>query len=953
MAKKSTEELLKTGLEHLGRFAFYTRDNPFLSSRAAVSPSQSHRRLLTELLEGERTASAWLKSRQARQLLGTVKIGSVPRDVQLVAREGELVVGVESVHAFLQAELFWWMVSILWTVAVAATIEPLLGEGVMGFRFHEAFLKDPATSGVMFRDQHRAHERWQSFPSKIAAANPGEILAANTLDIRAFYYSVNVRPGRIISRFFEAKGERVPQARAVRALTTLLDALHLRFAQRCAEVKPRRGDLGTEGRCPLPVGLPSSQVLGNMLMSLVLDDLGEAPQTLAAAAYADDVIVMTRSLLDLDEKPADYFHRLGFADAEEPYPLRGESTKGLAHLTLLLEKSGTSYSRHASEDGESEAAEELLGGGEGNWDPYIDSEDSPDWGGRLRTVLRAPHRRDRVPRELRREILRLLDEVRVGLPPEEVKERFERLVDEFDHGIFIALRPYWAELIVVGLVASGPPIIAELTELLQRVSESLMMPEGSTEEGRAALIFGLRASWIQALAQALAVATGPEEQDILESEYPELELGEKPLDTHALLRYARRIRQRRLIHNSLVAVPLAEFTDWKGRLIGGDSFAEFLEWSSEAHPEGDPQGLAEAVEAAARFIGLHEACLAIHLWAGSPDGAWDDESFAVLAAQPLIHEALVADLRERAKVLLGDVEEDENEAQEHADEPYPLRVAMPSMRVRDDHLEALLEDDHERLGEIVTTSRSALQKVVLSAANDDVQLLVLPEWSIVGQLLPWMMERASHSQMAIVGGGAPEVIGGRYLNRLWTGLPLTDEAGHRACLVPPPRQKRFLSPVERKTIAAAGVEPAPARDQASVFYWNEVRLASLICFEFADINVRQRLRFAVDIVTVSSLNRDWRYFESIQDATARDDYCLTVCVNTGALPGTRIVRPTRSEMAVVASVHGADRPAVISKLIDLRPILAAQADHAAPADVLAVDPIDDVKLDDYKPFPPY
>jgi hypothetical protein len=207
--------------------------------------------------------------------------------------------------------------------------------------------------------------------------------------------------------------------------------------------------------------------------------------------------------------------------------------------------------------------------------------------------------------------------------------------------------------------------------------------------------------------------------------------------------------------------------------------------------------------------------------------------------------------------------------------------------------------------------------------------------------------------MAIVGGGVPEVIAGHYRNLLWTGLPLTDKAGHRACLVPPPRQKRFLSPAEQKLITSAGVKPAVIRSPVSVFYWGEIRIASLICFEFADIEVRRKLRFSTDIITVSSLNRDWRYFESIQDATTRDDYCLTICVNTGALPGTRIVRPTKSEMAVVASVHGADRPALISKLIDLRPILAAQVSGRAPVEILATEPIDDVGLADYKPFPPY
>jgi hypothetical protein len=953
MAKTATEDLLQTGLEHLGRFAFYTRDNPFVSSRAALSPTKAQRQLLGELLDGDRGAGDWLKGAQARKLLASIKVGSVPRDVQMVADDGELVVGVESVHAFLQAELFWWMVSILWTITIAPLIEPLLGEGVIGFRFHPGFMEDPATSGVMFREPYASHAWWEKFPSRIAVKHPGEILAANTLDISDFYYSVDQRPGRIISRFFEVKGQPLPKIRALKVLTILLDALHRRFAQRCADARPRPDQLGGEGSCPLPVGLPSSRVLANMLMSLVLGDIDAAPDTLASAAYADDIIVMTQSLLDLDEKPADYFERLGLASAHDPYPLNTPSAEGLAHLTMSLEKSGTSYSRSTVEEDE-QAAEETIGA-EGNWDPYIESADSPDWGGRLRTVLRAPHRRDRVPKELRREIMRLLDEVRVGLPLEEVKERFDKLTEELDAVLFVALRPYWAELMVIGFLAGGTQVVVELTGLLSQVCETMKMPDGSTEEGRAALVFGLRASWIQALAQAIAVASGPVEQALLVEEAPELDLAGKPLDTKNLLRYAGRIRARRLIPSEFVAAPLAEFIAWKGRLIGGNSFNRFLEWFMRNHPDGDAKGLADAVKGATRFIALHEACLAIHLWAGNAQASWEEQSFAVLAAQPLIEPDLVADLRARAKVLLGEETkleaEEDKEAGEDPDPSYPLRIAMPSIQIDKDHLEVLLSDDRDRLGEIITTSRSALQKVVLTAVGDD--LLVLPEWAIPGQLLPWLMDVASQNQMAIVGGSAPEIVGKEYRNQLWTGLPLTDSAGHRACLVPPPRQKNFLSPAEQKAITAAGKTAAPSPVTVSVFRWGEVRLASLICFEFADINVRQQLRFAADILTVSSLNRDWRYFEAIQDATTRDDYVLTVCVNTGALPGTRIVRPTKSEMAVAAAVHGADRPAVISKLIDLRPILAAQTNHQAPEEVLTTEPMDGVLLKHYKPFPPY
>ena len=65
-----------------------------------------------------------------------------------------------------------------------------------------------------------------------------------------------------------------------------------------------------------------------------------------------------------------------------------------------------------------------------------------------------------------------------------------------------------------------------------------------------------------------------------------------------------------------------------------------------------------------------------------------------------------------------------------------------------------------------------------------------------------------------------------------------------------------------------------------------------------------RLRAGADLLTVSSLNKDWRYFDAIQESTTRDNYCLTLCVNTGAFPGTKLMRPTSSAMAVAASVHG-------------------------------------------------
>jgi hypothetical protein len=170
--------------------------------------------------------------------------------------------------------------------------------------------------------------------------------------------------------------------------------------------------------------------------------------------------------------------------------------------------------------------------------------------------------------------------------------------------------------------------------------------------------------------------------------------------------------------------------------------------------------------------------------------------------------------------------------------------------------------------------------------------------------------------------------------------------------VPPPREKAFLSPHEEAALNAAGIGRGPAPPPVPTYSWHGITFASLLCFEFADITTRQTLRRSADVLTVSSLNRDWRYFDAIQSATTRDNYCLTVCVNTGAYPGTRIMRPTGSEKAVIASVHGSDDPTVVSRLIDLAPIVAARIAWRRPADVFSHVPSDDASLDDYKPLPP-
>jgi len=278
---------------------------------------------------------------------------------------------------------------------------------------------------------------------------------------------------------------------------------------------------------------------------------------------------------------------------------------------------------------------------------------------------------------------------------------------------------------------------------------------------------------------------------------------------------------------------------------------------------------------------------------------------------------------------------------------------MPSMPVSHDQLQVLIDADWAAHGAIASESRDATMHVALTAIQRRANVLVLPEWSVLPELVPWLMERSAAEQMLTIAGQAPTLRSGMYSNLLWVGIPLVDSDSRRACLVPPPRDKTYLSPHEQIPLRVGGIQQAPKGGSVPSYTWSGLTFASLLCFEFADIATRQLLRDSADLLTVSSLNRNWRYFGAIQEATTRDNYCLTVCVNTGAYPGTQIMRPTVSAKALAASVHGSDDATVVTRVIDMTPIVAARARGMHPNDFhFAHEPTDDASLADYKPMPP-
>jgi predicted amidohydrolase len=944
--KPTTQHLLKTAEQHLARFAFFTRDNPFLSSRAAFRLEDRHRRALGELLEGRASVDVWLDETLGRQLRRGLAVGCVPRDLQLVTTEDGPAVGVESVHAFLHGPVFWWLVSILWTMVVGRQLDPKLGDQVIGYRLARKFVANQERHGVMFQEPTAAYDRWKRVPLGVARDYVGETLGATTLDIRSFYYAVEAPPTEILTAV--RKEVRAPaRSRQVMVLTQLLDALHAEFASRLAATQPRAED--DPPAAPLPVGLPSSRVLANVIMFLAVRDLVQQGEVLGAAAYADDIVVVSRELPQVGDTAAAHLARLGVIDDTEA--LCSPNAERLAHLKVGLEKSSTALVRVVNEDEKPAEPDEPA-----DIDPYIEADPSPEWDGVLRTVLRVPYRRERMPRQIVTTLRRLVDEIRVGLDREEATSRFVELIDDLDSATLVAIRPYWAELLVAACASLGPDALGKMTHQFHDVASSLVAPRWANSDLIDALHFGLRTSWIHAAAQALSVTTGRATRDAIAVENETLiaEGRMGSLGARSIAVYANRLRSARLVAPGFVAPPLAEFSDWAGPLIGEGSAQGFAEWSETRTVPQRRSMLMRAIRNAPRFVHLHEACLAVHVWMAPGSSTWLDDARLVLESQPLVDSQALTGLLDSAREVMAEAPFDNDFSKKKRS--MRLRFALPCFSVPEDQLDVQLSRDSGAVGRLAQEARSTTVRVILDAISRKADVLVLPEWTILPELLLWVMERSAQSGLLVIGGQTATVVGNRYSNVLWVGLPIVDPDGRYACLVPPPRPKRPLSPAERSAVDAADLTSESLSESphsVPVFTWRGINFASLLCYEFADAELRTSLRGRADVVTLSAVNRDWKYFEDAQDSMTRDNYCLSVCVNTGRYPGTRMVRPTVSEKAIAAAIHGSEQPTTLTRVIDLEPIVAARVLKVRPAEVLANEPSDDTILADYKPVPPW
>lgn len=192
-------------------------------------------------------------------------------------------------------------------------------------------------------------------------------------------------------------------------------------------------------------------------------------------------------------------------------------------------------------------------------------------------------------------------------------------------------------------------------------------------------------------------------------------------------------------------------------------------------------------------------------------------------------------------------------------------------------------------------------------------LLVLPELYFPIYWINDLIRFVKRAQIGVVTG--LQYLGdttNRKYNYLATILPFKSGSKDYKNAFVSIREKNDYSPLEIKALAKNNLCcNNKEKAEYAVFEWNGIRLSSLVCFELTDIMARAILKGNCDLIAASVFNRDTTYFSNIIDSSVRDLHAFIVQANTSHLGDSRVTGPYDRDSKDIFKIKGGENDHVV------------------------------------------
>lgn len=253
-----------------------------------------------------------------------------------------------------------------------------------------------------------------------------------------------------------------------------------------------------------------------------------------------------------------------------------------------------------------------------------------------------------------------------------------------------------------------------------------------------------------------------------------------------------------------------------------------------------------------------------------------------------------------------------------------IKIALANMRVESHDIESACRKDQSP--NLSYERQRNLYRVLNSATEENVQILLLPELSIPVSWLPFMAAHSRRKKIALIFGLEHWVVNDCAHNILVEMLPYISDYKHKSSMLIF-RVKNHYAPSEIRMLTSLRLDtasPKPEEQKYHLIKWRNVFFSTYNCFELANIEHRALFRSKLDILFASVWNRDISYYQHITESAARDLHCYVAQSNTSHYGGSCVLQPTSSTISNMIYVKGGENHCILTTTLNIYALREAQ-----------------------------
>lgn len=365
----------------------------------------------------------------------------------------------------------------------------------------------------------------------------------------------------------------------------------------------------------------------------------------------------------------------------------------------------------------------------------------------------------------------------------------------------------------------------------------------------------------------------------------------------------KRFRMSNMIRHNLVSWPLANYTNYNGDLTEENLYSKLHSSplsrkkinKTPRYIHADEEQLFKLIDA------LHTQTLNDF----TEQNKYHDENCSV------------ENIKEN-KALEITIDVDDNKQND------TVKIALANMKVEYKDIESACRKD--QLPNLSYERQKNLYRILNSATDEKVQILLLPELSIPVSWLPFMAAHSRRKQIALIFGLEHWVVNDSAHNILVEMLPYTSHFKHKSCMLIF-RVKNHYAPSEIKMLTSLRLgiaSPVPDEQKYHLIKWKNISFSTYNCFELANIEHRALFRSKLDILFASVWNRDINYYQHITESAARDLHCYVAQSNTSHYGGSCVLQPTSSKISNKIYVKGGENHCILTATLNIYALREAQ-----------------------------